>query len=490
MFKNNNKQAGGNSHRFNGRQPSRRPAAPETPKSIDLFPIAVFIMGIVSCYTTATGLMPMLDNWVLSYATAIALSVFMVAIALRIPKAYQEGNQTKLILGYIFVASFSVLLNFNAIYGVFTSEKLLYEELKENKSQLTSVSVSARAALDQYFDTRDIEEQLSEAKALLKEETTNRMDPGYGSKARRLNKEVVIPLTAKMEAIKSRYDPAIHLIDSLTGTTQAEIDQALASGNIKSYRQAVDKSIDAHAQIGEMTTRMVGEENFEYEPLTFQHRDVGNLNHSLWTLTNIAQLDSKQASSVIVSLLLSLLIDFIVLFVIVMINRPPKEEKEEEDEEKGSKEGRKTFAKSQSSSSKEREESEGIYALRKERKAKDNSPRPYKDAVVKEEKAEKEATPRQESSEKSKILDPSEDKPKTEDVPAPPVWIPLKDEDLSEDKGQKQHRIYDTFQEEEEEESDPESPDTSFDLEVKERKSETNGFSHKESGLIPYEEKF
>ena len=90
----------------------------EALKKIDLFPVAVFIMGIVSCYTTATGIYPMLNNWILSYAPAIALSVFMVAIALRIPQAYREGNQVKLIMGYIFVASFSVLLNFNAIYGM------------------------------------------------------------------------------------------------------------------------------------------------------------------------------------------------------------------------------------------------------------------------------------------------------------------------------------------------------------------------------------
>ena len=156
MFNNANANRANTQNRFNGHRPNRRPSEPIETKNIDLFPIAVFIMGIVSCYTTATGLMPMLDNWILSYATAIALSVFMVAIALRIPKAYKEGNQTKLILGYIFVASFSVLLNFNAIYGVFTSEKLLYEELKENKSQLTAVTVSAKSALDTYFDTREI----------------------------------------------------------------------------------------------------------------------------------------------------------------------------------------------------------------------------------------------------------------------------------------------------------------------------------------------
>ncbi|MEO0896618.1 MAG: hypothetical protein AAFY71_09485 [Bacteroidota bacterium] len=372
MLNKQNSQPPKHANRFNSRGPNTNYQAPEESKGIDLFPIAVFIMGIVSCYTTATGLYPMLDNWILSYATAIALSVFMVAIALRIPKAYEEGNQGKLIMGYIFVASFSVLLNFNAIYGVFTAEKLLYEELKENKTSLSAMQVSSRGALDKYFDTREIEEKLSAAQALLKEETSNRVDPGYGKKARQLNQEVVIPLQAKMEAMKARYDPAVALVDSLVLNAQADIDEALNSGKIKEYRLAVDRSIDAYSQIGEKTTNLVGDENFSYEPLVFQHRDVGNLNHSLWTLTNVSQLNGKQASAVIVSMLLALLIDFIVLFVIVMINRPAtKKTENKEDEEKATVATRSSFKGGNNTTPSH--ENNSIYAVRRSR---NGSPKP------------------------------------------------------------------------------------------------------------------
>ena len=291
---------------------------------LDLFPIAVFIMGVVSCYTTAVGLYPMLGNWILSYATAFALSVFMVAIALRIPKAYENGSQYKLIAGYIFVAMFSVLLNFNAIYGVFSAEKLLYEELKQNKSELTAIRTRAIESLDGHFGAVETEQKLKEAQALLKEETTNRVDPGYGQNARRINQESVIPLQAKLVAIRTKYDPTVGIIDSVVAKAQSTITLALENKTIPLYREAVDQSIDAYSQVGEMTQNLIGSENFSFEALSFQHRDVGNLNHSLWTLGNIPKLEAKQASSVIVSLLLSLLIDFIVLFVLVMINRPGK----------------------------------------------------------------------------------------------------------------------------------------------------------------------
>ena len=289
---------------------------------LDLFAIAVFIMGIVSCYTTTIGLQPMLDNWILSFAMAFALSVFMVAIALRIPHAFADGSHKRLIAGYSFVAFFSVLLNFNAIYGVFTAEKLLYEELKNNKSSLTSIQVASREALDKHFGTFELERKLKEAEGLLAEETTNTMDPGYGTKARKLNKETVIPLKAQLSAAKAKYDPLVIKIDSMVIDAQATIDAALASGKIKDYRVAVDKSIDTYGFVGESTQNQVGNEGFAFEGLEFKHRDVGNLNHSLWTLFSLGSLNGKQASAVVVSLLLAILIDFIVLFVLVMIHKP------------------------------------------------------------------------------------------------------------------------------------------------------------------------
>ncbi|MEO0584574.1 MAG: hypothetical protein AAF135_20355 [Bacteroidota bacterium] len=314
-------------------QPTPQPSLMERGealKKIDLFPVAVFIMGIVSCYTTATGIYPMLNNWILSYATAIALSVFMVAIALRIPQAYREGNQVKLIMGYIFVALFSVLLNFNAIYGMFSSEKLLYEELKENKSLLTAIQVRAGEALDDFYGANETRGKLQQAKSLLEEETSNRVDPGYGKNARRINQESIIPLEAELQLIQAKYDPTVQEIEKLVVGAQVTIDEALASHNISQYREAVDQSVDAYTQVGEMTQNQLGEENFYFEGLVFKHRDVGNLNHSLWTLGEVSKLDGKQASAVIVSLVLALLIDFIVLFVLVLVNKPEKEEKEEE----------------------------------------------------------------------------------------------------------------------------------------------------------------
>lgn len=475
MFNKPNASNGNNPTRFNGQRPNRTPSEPQKNQGIDLFPIAVFIMGIVSCYTTATGLMPMLDNLILSYATAIALSVFMVAIALRIPNAYKEGNQVKLILGYVFVASFSVLLNFNAIFGVFTSEKLLYEELKENKSQLTAVRVSAKSALDKYFDTRDIEQKLTEAKALLKEETTNRMEPGYGKKARKLNKEVVIPLEAQMETIKARYNPAVKTIDSLTQDAQQDIDAALASGKIKEYRNAVDKSIDVHSQIGEMTTNLVGEENFDFEPIVFQHRDVGNLNHSLWTLTNLGKLDAKQASSVIVSLLLSLLIDFIVLFVIVMINRPGKDEKDEKEEELAKADpGRNSFqVKATSSTSTD----SGIYAYRRPRSEKKENPRPYREQVLKSKETEK---PVLEDEKPETHLPQVEEKDKPNQESIPPVW-----EAVEEEANEVQETEKETLAEVHEE-IDKERV---IEVQTKEDKNH-NGHDHSETSLVPFHRKF
>jgi hypothetical protein len=287
-----------------------------------LFPLAVFIMGIVSCYTTALGLEPMLDNLVLSYAMAIALSIFLVAIALQFPKSYQNRNQGRLIMGYSMVAIFSVLLNFNAIYGVFSSEKLLYEELKENKSRLTALTVKSKQALDNHFQAQQVKEELDQAMGLLEEERSNPYDTGYGRKARKINQEAVIPLKAKWANIQTKFTPSIRKIDSLSADAQTRIDAALASENIKEYKQAVDVSIDAYTQIGDLTSSMIEDGSFSYAPIAFQHRDVGNLNHSLWTLGHLGEMEGRQVSAVLVSLLLAILIDFIVLFVLILLHKP------------------------------------------------------------------------------------------------------------------------------------------------------------------------
>jgi len=363
-------------------QPTPQPSLMERGealKKIDLFPVAVFIMGIVSCYTTATGIYPMLNNWILSYATAIALSVFMVAIALRIPQAYREGNQVKLIMGYIFVALFSVLLNFNAIYGMFSSEKLLYEELKENKSLLTAIQVRAGEALDDFYGANETRGKLQQAKSLLEEETSNRVDPGYGKNARRINQESIIPLEAELQLIQAKYDPTVQEIEKLVASAQVTIDEALASHNISQYREAVDQSVDAYTQVGEMTQNQLGEENFYFEDLVFKHRDVGNLNHSLWTLGEVSELDGKQASAVIVSLVLALLIDFIVLFVLVLVNKPEKEEKEvEEVVEETNPTGFRKASTTTTTANGQSAQSNSIYAYRRERSTEDSqSQRPY-----------------------------------------------------------------------------------------------------------------
>ncbi|GEM_PF-3546526 len=335
-----------------------------------LFPLAVFIMGIVSCYTTALGLEPMLNNIVLSYAMAFALSIFMIAIALQFPKSYKNGTQGRLVLGYSMVAIFSVLLNFNAIYGIFTAEKLLYDELKDNKKRITALSMQAQESLDKFFDAKETERKLNEAMALLAEEKTNPRDYGYGQKARKLNTETVIPLQAKLNNIKTKYDPLMTEIDTTTAFAISTIDHALATEDFRSYRKAVDVSIDAYTTIGTKTTNLIDDGSFSFEPLTFQHRDVGHLNHSLWSLAHLGDMEGKQASALVVSLLLSFLIDFIVLFVLVLLHKPGKVEKKTEEEEQDTSQTatRQSFKNNPQAQKQQPVASQNIYAKRVDRK--------------------------------------------------------------------------------------------------------------------------
>lgn len=288
-----------------------------------LFRIAVIIMATVSCYTTTIGVQPMLGNWLISLSVAIALSLFLVAISFQMPQAFRDKRAGALIWGYTIVGLFSVLLNFNAIYGTFTAENLLYDELKNNREKLQSIQNTSNEVLAKHYRFLKSQKRLDSLNQEYNFELNNPRRLGHGSLAQEIYTQIP-RAEADFKVAKDNYLPAKAKVDTLAIVTIEIIDKALKSKELYQYKQVVDISIDNYNEITHFVKSKLDKNKFGYDPekLEFKNRDVGSLQHSLWSITNVFNMPPQQSISVFVSILLSILIDFIVLFVIVLINLP------------------------------------------------------------------------------------------------------------------------------------------------------------------------
>jgi len=288
-----------------------------------LFSAAVVLMAAVSCFTTAKGIEPMLNNTILSWAVALALSIFMMAIALQFPRAYREGRQRQMIMRYSAVALFSVLLNFNAIYGSFTQEKLLYDEVNEKRNLVEQIATSAEDQINNKYGLTNTRRAYEEAKVAYENEVSNPGRSGHGKIAQGLYEEMTLA-EGKLQATEEELESTLTIVETEKNRSLQAIDSALAAEDPALYRNAIDVAIKGYNEIGSVVSTKLGEDSFQYEKIDFVHRDSGNLNHSLWTISQLFNMEGRQATAVLVSLLLSILIDFIVLFVLVLTHAEPK----------------------------------------------------------------------------------------------------------------------------------------------------------------------
>ena len=298
-----------------------------------LFNLAISIMGTVSCYTTAMGLTPMLGNQLFSIAVAAALSLIMVAIALQLPKAYQENRQAGMILSYVFVAAFSVLLNYNFIFGKFSAEKILYKELAAHKDALSDLIEKGEAMAKNKYDLEALAVAAKEKRSIADEEFQNNIHPGKGKIHRQKDqvaRKAEQQLTANQENYEALINPIKADMDTILGTTNA----ALAQADWKTYGQTIPLLTTAHNKLGSKLKSQLP--TFTFEARRFENRDIGQLSHSLGSMFS-AKKNGGDPFAVAVALVLAILIDFIILFAIIVLNRPATAQK------KGSQKDKKAF---------------------------------------------------------------------------------------------------------------------------------------------------
>lgn len=291
---------------------------PPEQKQSALFNLAIIIMGVVSCYTTAMGLEPMLGSRIFSIAVAAALSLVMIAIALQLPKAYKENRQVGMILSYVFVASFSVLLNYNFIFGKFSSEKILYKELEEHKMALAGLIQKGETEMKSHYQLESLASLAKEKRTVADEEFQNNVNPGKGQIHREKDQAARIAEN-KLKASQESYSTLLSPIQEEADSVMVVSSSALAQSNWEAYSATIPYVTTAYNKIGSKLSSKLPD--FTYESRRFVNRDIGQLSHSLGSIFS-SQKNGGDSFAVIVALILAILIDFIILFAIIVLNRP------------------------------------------------------------------------------------------------------------------------------------------------------------------------
>ena len=284
-----------------------------------LYRLAVLIMSTISAVTTALGAKDLFGLW-MAVALAIGISVLLIAVAFNLPKAFQEGRQTPLLLGYTFIALISVLFNFNYIYGKFAAEDLLYTELINKREQIDALEIKAVNFMDQSLNVSDLRATINELELVMEREKNHPL-PGQSGEGPRYKKAAFDrriaeeQLNANLKTKKYYYDR----IQADANALKTNIDNAVNSErDLEVYRKGIEESVKGFNELRNFVLKETS--GLEVISMKFVNKDIGKLNHTIWTFTQFGNLTGKQRSSLLVALIISLAIDFVILFVLAVVS--------------------------------------------------------------------------------------------------------------------------------------------------------------------------
>ena len=281
--------------------------------------LAVLIMSAISAFTTALGAED-LFGLPMAIALAIGLSVLLVAVAFNLPQAYEQGTQWRLIAGYSFIALISVLFNFNYIYGKFAAEDLLYGELTDKREEVNQLEVQAVNTMNKKLSIEDLRIEIKRLDEVMERELKHPL-PGESGKGHRY-KKAAMQKKLKEEELSVAQHSKKAFYEKMQQTPfkiKTEIDKALNSErDLNLYRTTVESVVTEYNELRNFVQKELPD--FSLIPMRFINKDIGKLNHSLWSFTQLSKLSGKQTASLLLAFVIAVAIDFVVLFVLAIAN--------------------------------------------------------------------------------------------------------------------------------------------------------------------------
>lgn len=243
---------------------------------------------------------------------------------------------------YLAVASFSFSANFNAFFSEYMKKELLYDDLEKLQADLTAIKTQAVFALEKSHNANKIREDVQLLKTTLIEQILDPATPGYGTKAKKIVKdiekilgvELTIPagsplqlakafgqqidklLEAKVAPIANEANKLKHGIEIAANNLQNKIDSAKATpDNIEDDKLVIEQGIKVYNSIGEEASKMINDITiFKFNRQSSENVEIGKISHSF----KVA-LRGDYRTGALVSAGLSVLIDLLVPIMIIIL---------------------------------------------------------------------------------------------------------------------------------------------------------------------------
>jgi hypothetical protein len=315
-----------------------------------LFFIALNLLVIpFSAYQTFKGYeKDVAGDPILAIVVAAISAVLFAAMNFGIRQDRLEGKKHSLkIFMYIIPFGLSFFGNFNAFYSNQMKENLLREEISNYKFILNKTHDLAIQKINDSINLNGFEKEYTQKWQDLETEYFDAKPPSWGPKAQEKWKTVVsylqseggtIKVTDQGEAnsnyyynaktfsqniferlkeskkdiikepvdyIKSKYNPVIEKIDSLTGLTKPKFNSSM-----------LDNMVEVENQIRTKTESfLVGNNIFTYEALKpSDQNEIGTIKHTI----NSAFIEFENPSATMFSFFLSIIIDIAALIYIIV----------------------------------------------------------------------------------------------------------------------------------------------------------------------------
>jgi len=298
-------------------------------KTDSLLYFSVFILAIISAYTTAEGFMLVWNTTgfigtIIAWAFAIAVSSFLVYASLKVAEYLRQGKAAALIVTFFLFAMISMFFNFNSIYGKFITKDIFIDELKQIKVKLAGLEVNGLNAVDEFYGYSKYERKVDSLSKKAEAEDKNVLRPGKWVRYQAFVDQKT-DAAAQFAQAKEKYDAVKTKFSAALIKLNAKIDSTILLAKEKNYSVVLDEAFGTYNELGMIVKNINPKYNFT---LASRTSNAGKPDFALQSLVKFFSADeslsSKEKVSIVLASILSFLLDFPLFIALILLHMPRK----------------------------------------------------------------------------------------------------------------------------------------------------------------------
>lgn len=272
---------------------------------------AAFVLGVISIYFTGEGFKIILgvekvSDIIIAWGFAMAIGAILIYCSLNIGNYVNNNNYIPLIVVFTLFALLSLFFNFNSIYGKFTSDDLLIQNVDRLKSKIQVTRTTTQNAFDTLFQVSYYAQKLDSLQKELKREEKDRERPGRGIIYRSISLQIP-PIEAEYNARKTKLKESLTPIRKLLNASEKYLDEQNKEIYKDNFLSAIQKYNESIAIANSLIPSL------QFKNFTFEE-DSKRPDYALQLLIRFITFDDTLKNSELSYILLSLFIGFLIDF--------------------------------------------------------------------------------------------------------------------------------------------------------------------------------